>query len=566
MYTSYLNPESAHNPVYNSGIGPVIISYSVKDPKTVTFIALGIVAALGGIFLLLAAFNVLPHGINAISQLGLGGKVLGGVVIGLGLFSIGYGLFLWDRSNQRSFISTHEENYESHHKQVRNHEAQKDLSTAIPATNEVKSLNIDETDNQREKSSIKAGGSSIVVNSTNKETGQALVRSGAPITENHIESFLQYRDLENKKYSHATAVTFFYYNCDGFNDYGWGCAWRCIQTCASSLNLFPTFSELYQTYRIDEHSTNEWAEPGYGMRYFDNVGAPSSQLVLYKRDKGTNKTPTKYCDKDKVSNFSDLRDMMLQHFETHGTPIMADDETYTFTIIGIRVTSANETILFIADPHKLSALSGLYYVALKSNGRQLATTGIDNGKNGLNSVGRLHFNKGWMFLFPKKNISQINGSLIERDKGGPSLFTMLPTEVMINIFQYLQPQKLCIVSTVCKQWNNLSGQNIIWKEHFLINFDSVTTGDQSATIDYKSECKKQKLSVSFDGLIRNYHATIRSTAGCGSRGQRYIDTAWNKIDAFARSHPEFRARVPKKTIQYDDGYGGFASGFSNYSR
>ena len=438
-------------------------------------------------------------------------------------------------TNTESPISTitHEENYESHHEQVRNHELQgSNPSILTPA-------------------------------SKDKKTDQALIRSGVPITENHIEDFLQYRDSESEKYSHATSVTFFYYNCDGFNDFGWGCAWRCIQTCASALNLFPTFNELYQTYRLDKRAVKEWAEPGYGMRYFDNIGAPSSQLVLYKRDKGTNKTPTKYCDK--VSSFSNLRDMMLQHFETHGTPIMADDEMYAFTIVGIRVTSASETILFIADPHKLNALSGLYYVALDSEGRQLATTGIDNGKNGLSSVGRLHFNKGWMFLFPKKNISQkIHGSSIEREMGKPSLFTLFPTEVMINIFQYLQPQELCTVSMVCKQWNSLSGKNIIWKAHFLIDFDSATIDNQSAIIDYKSEYKKRKLNDNFDSLIRGYHATVRSTAGCGSRGQMYIDTAWDKIDSFARSHPEFRPRVPKKTVQHDDGYGGFGSGFSNW--
>ena len=48
-------------------------------------VALGVIAALGGVFLTLAAHQILPQGINAISSLGVGGQVLGYGVIGLGV-------------------------------------------------------------------------------------------------------------------------------------------------------------------------------------------------------------------------------------------------------------------------------------------------------------------------------------------------------------------------------------------------------------------------------------------------------------------------------------------------
>jgi hypothetical protein len=48
-------------------------------------IALGVIIALGGVFLTLAAHQVLPQGVNAISNLGVGGQALGYCVIGLGV-------------------------------------------------------------------------------------------------------------------------------------------------------------------------------------------------------------------------------------------------------------------------------------------------------------------------------------------------------------------------------------------------------------------------------------------------------------------------------------------------
>lgn len=45
---------------------------------------MGVIVALGGIFLTLAAHQILPQGVNAISSLGVGGQVLGYCVIGLG--------------------------------------------------------------------------------------------------------------------------------------------------------------------------------------------------------------------------------------------------------------------------------------------------------------------------------------------------------------------------------------------------------------------------------------------------------------------------------------------------
>lgn len=202
----------------------------------------------------------------------------------------------------------------------------------------------------------------------------------------------------DKACAYATHTSFFHGNCDEVNDLGWGCAWRCIQTCASSLGKFPSFMQLYDTYRLDPKSTKEWAEPGYGKRYLDDQGIPS-QLALYNKDRGTSKTPEEQCEK--IKGFPALRDRLIAHFQKYGTPVMIDDVSYAMTIVGIRVNAAGETILFMADPHKRNRESGLYSVVVNSEGQQIATTGIDDGRNGLKTAALAHFNKGWMLLFPQ---------------------------------------------------------------------------------------------------------------------------------------------------------------------
>lgn len=63
--------------------------FNVQEEKVETnwfplMIALGAIAALGGIFLTLAAHQILPYGVNSISNLGVGGQILGYCTIGAG--------------------------------------------------------------------------------------------------------------------------------------------------------------------------------------------------------------------------------------------------------------------------------------------------------------------------------------------------------------------------------------------------------------------------------------------------------------------------------------------------
>jgi hypothetical protein len=55
-----------------------------KNFEKIIAAAAGAFIALGGLFLLLASLEILPHGMNAVSQLGLGSTIAGGIAISIG--------------------------------------------------------------------------------------------------------------------------------------------------------------------------------------------------------------------------------------------------------------------------------------------------------------------------------------------------------------------------------------------------------------------------------------------------------------------------------------------------
>ena len=66
----------------------------------------------------------------------------------------------------------------------------------------------------------------------------------------------------------------------------------------------------------------------------------------------------------------------------------------------------------------------------------------------------------------------------------------------------------------------------------------------------------------FQQLLNAYHSTVRTTSGCGSRGQMYINGAHEALQNFAQEHPEYKSEVPRKENCSDDGAGGFSTGRS----
>ncbi len=223
------------------------------------------------------------------------------------------------------------------------------------------------------------------------------------VTEEDTNKFLSYRAGETTMVTHAKNVKFFFGNCDqglsgGKKDLGWGCAWRSIQTCLSSLNHFPTFESLSDRFRRDPGLPQEWAEPGYGKTICNELQIVSG-LTLYGRSEGSDKTPTSECGS--FESFERLVSNLLTHFREFGTPVMFDDGFTARSILGIKTLNPEKTkaVLWIADPHKTSKEDGLFYVVLDEKEAPIST-----GKDGGNGLPTAHTinpkNRGWMLFFP----------------------------------------------------------------------------------------------------------------------------------------------------------------------
>lgn len=44
------------------------------------------------------------------------------------------------------------------------------------------------------------------------------------------------------------------------------------------------------------------------------------------------------------------------------------------------------------------------------------------------------------------------------------------SEIQTEVFSYLQPNELAVVSLVCSSWHQLANDNILWKDLFKRNF------------------------------------------------------------------------------------------------
>lgn len=74
--------------------------------------------------------------------------------------------------------------------------------------------------------------------------------------------------------------------------------------------------------------------------------------------------------------------------------------------------------------------------------------------------------------------------------------------------------------------------------------------------------KSAILTRAFANLTREYFQTLDNVEGCGDRAQFYIDPAFKNLSEFARVHPEFASKLPKKAKATTDGSNGASSGLA----
>ncbi|MBS0621814.1 MAG: hypothetical protein JSR80_02505 [Verrucomicrobia bacterium] len=248
----------------------------------------------------------------------------------------------------------------------------------------------------------------------------------------------------------AKGATFYAYNSEGIRDYGWGCAWRSIQTCLSAyqknedrikiefeslFHLFGAHNHLLSIYK-DKYSDKDpsglcapyslssgWAEPLIGemAMYFNGIAATTGVL---------NGIPAGCHNRINydIISFETFKNSTRECLAA-GIPVMIDDGTYALNIIGIGFEGKN-TLLWIADPHikeKINyqlgekAPAGLYTVTLDEQGKHISCSLSEEEQSsqlcGENRELLTFDKKPWMYLFPKvTTLSELEANCKNQDK------------------------------------------------------------------------------------------------------------------------------------------------------
>lgn len=219
----------------------------------------------------------------------------------------------------------------------------------------------------------------------------------------------------------------YHYNCESVEDFGWGCAWRCIQSYLSTLDnskvkdLDLSFNNLFMkygnrelldniylrandmtelpNYLIDKqyapHETEYgWAEPFIAYLIFNDLGIKGNLMLV-------NAYPQfAYAPKEVFSKtfiYSEFKKFLIDHFQKENpSPIMVDDSVITMLIIGFVARGDDKLCLIVADPHVTEPEKGIYLVTLDEEGDFDISFNTQKTKNGKKFIFK---NKSWMIYY-----------------------------------------------------------------------------------------------------------------------------------------------------------------------
>ena len=80
---------------------------------------------------------------------------------------------------------------------------------------------------------------------------------------------------------------------------------------------------------------------------------------------------------------------------------------------------------------------------------------------------------------------------------------------------------------------------------------------ETVTETKTSVTDKKDLQEKWSKLQSKYKSALDRNAGCGERGQSYVDAAYAKLVEFTKHAPEYEKELPRKVKMYDDRMGGF---------
>ena len=152
---------------------------------------------------------------------------------------------------------------------------------------------------------------------------------------------------------------FCHYNMDGYNDSGWGCAYRSIQTMLSwfisNFNVSDSIPLIEELQSILKKSDYSFQDLHIGSKQW--IGCIEAGIILREVSHG-------WISHKILSAFTieELEDLFMNEVHKHilnvGSPVMVGAGDYAFTVVGVSQTDKS---VFVIDPH---FVGGDYNLAL----------------------------------------------------------------------------------------------------------------------------------------------------------------------------------------------------------
>lgn len=185
-----------------------------------------------------------------------------------------------------------------------------------------------------------------------------------------LVNFVQERTLVRS----ATATDFFHYGCLNENDGGWGCAYRCLQMILSNLLhhnaalVFRADPASISAGYVEKNVPEQW-------QMIPSLREIQQELANLGRIQQKDVGSTKWIEPPDCASFlrrwklraddreyhliepetiADLHQRLVEHFNTHQTPVMIDDRIKAYCIVAVKLhASEANTVTHVLrfDPH-----------------------------------------------------------------------------------------------------------------------------------------------------------------------------------------------------------------------
>ena len=162
----------------------------------------------------------------------------------------------------------------------------------------------------------------------------------------------------------------FHYKIDNFDDCGFGCSYRNLQTILSAYLLnnenkfeIPTIQNIlyyfFPNYK-NMSKKNLWIEPVQVSKYLKEMYDLNTLNILYiindtDIENMIHTNIKYYIEKNTIynsNNFTDLLNILLLHFKNSILPVIIDDGIYSYCLLNIDI---NNNTINIADPHTVNS-------------------------------------------------------------------------------------------------------------------------------------------------------------------------------------------------------------------